>query len=58
MDNCLSLAGSTGHVDFVFAIRARHVGKHYINNAIIPMLCRKAGVPAASSSPIKARPAR
>ena len=27
--------------------RARRVGKHYINNAIIPMLCRKAGVPTA-----------
>jgi hypothetical protein len=35
------------HVDFLFAFRARHVAKHYINNAIIPMLCRKAGVPAA-----------
>jgi len=27
--------------------RARHVAKHYINNAIIPMLCRRAGVPDA-----------
>jgi len=35
------------HVDFLFAFRARHVAKHYINNAIIPMLCRKAGVPDA-----------
>jgi integrase len=34
-------------VDFLFATRARRVGKHYINNAIIPMLCRKAGVPTA-----------
>ncbi len=33
--------------DFLFAYRARHVGKHYINEAVIPMLCRKAGVPAA-----------
>jgi hypothetical protein len=31
----------------LFAIRARRVAKHYINNAIIPMLCRKAGVPTA-----------
>jgi hypothetical protein len=35
------------HIDFLFAFRARHVAKHYINNAIIPMLCRKAGVPDA-----------
>ena len=32
-------------VDFLFAIRARRAGKHYINNKIIPMLCGKAGVP-------------
>jgi hypothetical protein len=35
------------NVDFLFAIRARRAGKHYINEGIIPMLCRKAGVPAA-----------
>ncbi|MGH3327265.1 MAG: tyrosine-type recombinase/integrase [Streptomycetales bacterium] len=34
------------HVDFLFAIRARRVAKHYINQVIIPTLCRKAGVPA------------
>ncbi|WP_408996967.1 tyrosine-type recombinase/integrase [Streptomyces ipomoeae] len=33
--------------DFLFAHRARRVAKHYINTAIIPMLCRKAGVPNA-----------
>jgi integrase len=33
--------------DFLFAYRARRVSKHYINNAVIPMLCAKAGVPAA-----------
>ncbi|MEU8434727.1 tyrosine-type recombinase/integrase [Streptomyces sp. NPDC029216] len=33
--------------DFLFAHRARRVAKHYINTAIIPMLCRKAGVPDA-----------
>ncbi|MET9888110.1 hypothetical protein ABZZ20_34320 [Streptomyces sp. NPDC006430] len=33
------------YVDFLFAHRARRVAKHYINTAIIPMLCRKAGVP-------------
>ncbi|MFL9652097.1 tyrosine-type recombinase/integrase [Streptomyces sp. PB17] len=32
-------------VDLLFAIRARRVFTHYINNTIIPMLCRKAGVP-------------
>jgi integrase len=35
------------HVDFLFAHRARRVSKHYINEAIIPMLCRKARVPTA-----------
>ncbi|WP_240812625.1 tyrosine-type recombinase/integrase [Streptomyces sp. DASNCL29] len=33
--------------DFLFAFRARRVSKHYINETIIPMLCRKAGVPTA-----------
>ncbi|MFF4393498.1 tyrosine-type recombinase/integrase [Streptomyces sp. NPDC001552] len=33
------------YADFLFAHRARRVAKHYINTAIIPMLCRKAGVP-------------
>jgi Phage integrase family len=35
------------HANFLFAFRARHVGKTYINTAIIPSLCRKAGVPTA-----------
>ena len=35
------------YADFLFAHRARQVAKHYINTAIIPMLCRKAGVPTA-----------
>jgi hypothetical protein len=35
------------HVGILFAFRARRVAKHYTNNAIIPMLCRKAGVPDA-----------
>ncbi|MGR6918784.1 tyrosine-type recombinase/integrase [[Actinomadura] parvosata] len=34
-------------VDLLFAIRARRVAKHYINNAIIPTLCRKSGVPTS-----------
>ena len=34
-------------VDLLFATRARKVSSAYINNTVIPMLCRKAGVPAA-----------
>ena len=34
-------------MDPLFAVRARRVSTSYINNTIIPMLCRKAGVPAA-----------
>ena len=33
--------------EFLFAIRAKRVAKHYINEKIIPMLCRKAAVPAS-----------
>jgi integrase len=33
--------------DLLFAFRARKVSSSYINNTVIPMLCRKAGVPAA-----------
>ncbi|MEV5413163.1 tyrosine-type recombinase/integrase [Thermopolyspora sp. NPDC052614] len=36
-------------VDFLFAFRARRVSKHYINETIIPMLCRKAGVPTSDA---------
>ncbi|MFJ3780095.1 tyrosine-type recombinase/integrase [Streptomyces sp. NPDC090075] len=35
------------HVDLLFAVRARRLSTSYINNTIIPMLCRKAGVPDA-----------
>lgn len=34
-------------VDFLFSYRARAVSSGYINSTIIPMLCRKAGVPAS-----------
>jgi hypothetical protein len=34
-------------VDLLFAVRARKVSASYINNTVIPMLCRKAGVPTA-----------
>jgi hypothetical protein len=35
-------------VDPLFAIRAHRISVAYINNTVIPMLCRKAGVPAAN----------
>lgn len=35
------------HVNFLFAFRARRVPATYINTTVIPMLCRKAGVPRA-----------
>ena len=34
-------------VDLLFAFRARKISTGYINNTVIPVLCRKAGVPAA-----------
>lgn len=34
-------------VDFLFSYRARALSSGYINSSIIPMLCRKAGVPDA-----------
>lgn len=37
------------HAGFLFAFRARRVSKHYINEAITPMLWRKAGVPNADA---------
>jgi integrase len=37
-------AGESVHL--LFAARARRISTHYINNTIIPMLCRKASVPA------------
>ncbi|MFF4733469.1 tyrosine-type recombinase/integrase [Streptomyces mirabilis] len=36
-------------VDFLFSHRARAVSSRYINSTIIPMLCRKAGVPAVDA---------
>jgi integrase len=33
--------------DLLFAFRARKISTAYINNTVIPLLCRKAGVPAA-----------
>ncbi len=34
-------------VDLLFAYRARKISTSYINNTVIPVLCRKAGVPDA-----------
>jgi integrase len=34
-------------VDLLFAFRARKIFTSYINNTVIPVLCRRAGVPAA-----------
>jgi integrase len=36
-------------VQFLFAHRARPVGKTYLNRTIIPALCAKAGVPTADA---------
>lgn len=34
-------------VHFLFAVRAGRISKNYINDTVIPVLCRKAGIPAA-----------
>lgn len=34
-------------VDLLFDFRARKISTTYINNTVIPVLCRKAGVPAS-----------
>jgi integrase len=33
-------------VAYLFSYRGRRIGGHFLNGSIIPMLCRKAGVPA------------
>ena len=46
-------------VHFLFAVRAGRISKNYINDTIIPALCRKAGVPAADvRGPITSHRAR
>lgn len=35
---------SSDMVHFLFSYRAARVGRHFINNSLIPLLCRKAGV--------------
>lgn len=34
---------------YLFSYRGRQIGRTYINDALIPMLCRKAGVPESDS---------
>src|SRR5262249_52959161 len=36
-------------VHFLFFYRGRRVGNTYLNQSVIPMLCRKAGVPSADA---------
>ena len=36
-------------VQFLFSYRGRRISKGYINNALIPLLCRKAGLPLQDS---------
>jgi hypothetical protein len=39
-------------VDVLFAYRGKRLGKGYINRRLIPMLCKKANVPASPSPPV------
>ena len=46
-------------VHFLFAVRVGRISKNYINDTIIPALCRKAGIPAADvRGPITSHRAR
>lgn len=46
-------------VDFLFTYRGGPLGRHYLNEKLIPLLCRKAGVPEKDSKgPITAHRAR
>lgn len=46
-------------VQFLFIYRGKRVGQSYINDTVIPMLCRKAGVPEADArGPITSHRAR
>ncbi len=36
-------------VQFLFVFRGKRIGQTYINNTLIPLLCRKAGVPEADA---------
>lgn len=46
-------------VHFLFAVRASRISKNYINDTIIPALCRKADIPATDvRGPITSHRAR
>jgi len=46
-------------VHYLFSYRGRQIGKTYINNVLIPMLCNKAGAPKSDShGPITSHRAR
>jgi integrase len=32
-------------VAYLFSVRGKRLGRHYLNNVLIPLLCRKAGIP-------------
>ena len=36
-------------VDFLFSFRGKRISKNYINQALIPLLCKKAGIPEMDS---------
>ena len=45
-----ALDGTTSEtVQFLFSYRGVRVAKHYLNDSLIPMLCRKAGIPRQDS---------
>jgi integrase len=46
----LALDIKTGEqVEFLFSYRARGIPHHYLNRHLIPLLCRKAGIPSADA---------
>ncbi|NMM04467.1 tyrosine-type recombinase/integrase [Paraburkholderia sp. RP-4-7] len=46
----LALDIKTGEqVDFLFSYRARMIPHHYLNRHLIPLLCRKAGIPSVDA---------
>ena len=32
-------------VAYLFSVRGKRLGRHYLNNVLIPLVCRKAGIP-------------
>jgi hypothetical protein len=56
----LAVDAKTGEVvSYLFAYRGRQIGRAYLNNQLIPLLCRKAGVPKTDAQgPITSHRAR